>query len=168
MIPELCWACADELRAVTRVALWEMCPYSLTSHPSLHDISGLLFSQGVMISYQVCRAGRWPWWCVRTPLRVCGSPIPHPEGRTEAPSVLLPPAVHSCPTHQGTWLHIHRVTGKPIKMVTLWNFENMKLYRRTCVCICVPCCGCITSTHHHQGWAPYPKDSSSLCPHYPS
>lgn len=136
MIPELCWARADELRVVTRVALWEMCPYSLTSHPSLHDISGLLFSQGVMISYQVCRAGRWPWWCVHTPLRVCGNPILHPEGHIEAPSVLLPPAVHSCPTRQGTWLQRNGATGKSILMVTLkfWNNEAVK--KRKCVCMC--------------------------------
>lgn len=130
MIRETCWAHTDELRAVTRVALWEMCPNGLTSHPSLHDITGLLFSQGMMISYQVYRAGRWLWWCVRTPLHVCGSPIPHPEGHTEAPSVLLLPAGHSCLTRQGTWLHREGVKGKHIKIVTVWNLAKYEFVKK--------------------------------------
>ncbi len=79
---------------------WLNFKFPLTRHKRT-----VYFSTGLLTSYRVCRAGRWLWWCVRTPLRVCGSPIPRPVGRTAAPSVPLPSAGRSCPTRQGTWLH---------------------------------------------------------------
>ena len=103
-----CWwaQSCDSCCVESRAALLETSPRGWTTHPSLHDTSGLfIFHSGLMMSYRVCRAGRWLWWCGRTLLRVCGSPTRLPTGRTAAPSALPPPAGRSCPTPPGTWLH---------------------------------------------------------------
>lgn len=102
------WAQSSDSRCV------ESCCRCFTRNvPSWLNVTSLLtwhkwaviFAGGSLTPYRACRAGRWLWWCARTPLRVCGSPIPHPAGRTAAPSALLLSAGRSCPTLRGTWLH---------------------------------------------------------------
>lgn len=106
------------------------------------------------MSYRACRAGRWLWWCVRTPPRACDSPIRRPAGRTAAPSAPPRPAGRSCPTRPGKWLQRRRRRRNFMEAET---FDSLTQKRES-----------VLLFYRHQESAPYPTDSSSPCRRYPN
>lgn len=139
----------------------EVCPRGWTSHPRLHDVTGLFIFTGARWRHTECAElinGLDDAFALLCACAAAPFPI---QGDIQQLLLFFLYQWDAQPQLVGERGCAEGKNGKNPS-----NCKEVTFGRKCSLNTGSLRCGCIA--YHHQEWAPYPKDSSSLCLRYPS